>query len=54
MFSHQSKTDSGSEDDAESKRENSATKLNLEATAFQAIGLAWPENTHSQGYYSVQ
>ena len=55
MFSYyQNKTDSGSDDDTECKRESSATKLNLEATAFQVIGLAWPENTHSQGnYYTV-
>ena len=43
------KGDSDSEDEAETKRQNSAAKLNLQATAFQAIGLAWPDSTHTQG-----
>ena len=44
------KTDaSDSEDEAETKRQNSAAKLNLQATVFQAIGLAWPNSTHTQG-----
>ena len=45
----QTKADSGSEDEAESKRLNSAAKLNLQATAFQAMGLAWPESADTQG-----
>ena len=44
---------SDSEDEAETKRQNSAVKLNLQATIFQAIGLAWPDSTHTQGYYSL-
>ena len=43
------KKDSDSEDEAETKRQNSAAKLNLQATVFQAIGLAWPDSTHTQG-----
>ena len=39
-----------SEDEAETKRQNSAAKLNLQATAFQTMGLAWPDSTHTQGY----
>lgn len=45
------KADSDSEDEAETKRQNSAAKLNLQATAFQAIGLAWPDSTHTQGSF---
>jgi hypothetical protein len=41
---------SDSEDEAETRRQNSAAKLNLQATAFQAVGLAWPaDSTHTQG-----
>ena len=43
------KADSDSEDEAETKRQNSVAKLNLQATAFQAVGLAWPDSTHTQG-----
>ena len=45
----QGKSDNGSEDEGESKRSNSAAKLNLQATAFVAMGLAWPESTSTQG-----
>jgi hypothetical protein len=46
---HKTET-SDSEDEAETRRQNSAAKLNLQATAFQAVGLAWPaDSTRTQG-----